>query len=485
MNAVIEAVVRTPLSEALGGALFHSLWQGAIAAGFLSLFRSARTRYVAGCVALVAILGGFVFTFWTLLPEGGIAAGAREFSISGRASTGASATAAGTILRVGDVLAWLTPLWFAGVVLFQLRTLMGWMAARRLRLRGVCAAPEQWSSTLEELAARMRVSRPVQLLESSLAEVPVLVGYLRPVILVPAGLLSSMPPQHVELILLHELAHIRRHDYLVNLLQTVTEGLFFYHPAVWWISGVVRAEREHCCDDLAVAASSSGEAYEYAVALTALEQSRWGTNDQLERAAGVAATGGKLMARIHRLLYPKRPAALSAGVPLLGVVLAVLAAWHSAAAPQSPNENADPYMKWVNEDVVYIIDEEEREAYLRLDTDAERDHFVGQFWERRDPTPGTPRNEVREEHYRRIAWANDRYGSPSRAGWGTDRGRVYITYGPPDEIESHPSGRGERPPFEMWRYKDLEGVGEEVIVEFVDAYRNGEYRLIADPSKRN
>lgn len=486
MNAMIEALVRTPLSEALGWALFHSLWQGAIAAGLLAVFRTSRARYVAGCVALAAILCCFVFTFYSLLPEEGIAGGARELAAPVASPVAALAGPAGTILRAGDLLAWLTPLWIIGVVLFQLRAAAGWMAARRLRLRGVCKVSKRWRSTLGELAARMRVYRPVQLLESGLAEVPIVVGYLRPVILVPAGLLNSMPPEHVELILLHKLAHIRRHDYLVNLLQTVTEGLLFYHPAVWWISGVVRAEREHCCDDLAVAASSSGGAYEYALALTALEQSRWGTGSgRWNTAAGMAATGGKLVKRIHRLLYPKRPAAGSMGAPLLGVVLAVLVAWQSVAAPQNPKENADPYTKWVNEDVVYVIDAQEREAFPRLSTDAEREHFVEQFWQRRDPTPGTSGNEFREEHYRRIAYVNDRYGSPSQAGWGTDRGKIYIMYGPPDEIEAHPSGRGDSPPFEQWRYVELEGIGKQVIVEFVDAYRNGEFRQTSDPRKRN
>lgn len=191
------------------------------------------------------------------------------------------------------------------------------------------------------------------------------------------------------------------------------------------------------------------------------------------------------MKRIHRLLYPKRPAAGSTGVPLLGVALAVLVAWQSVATPQRPTENTDPYSKWVNEDVVHIIDAREREAFLRLNTDEEREHSVEQFWERRDPTPGTSGNEFREEHYRRIAYVNDRYGSPSQAGWGTDRGKIYIMYGPPDEIEAHPSGRAGSSPFELWFYKDLEEIGKRVMVEFVDAYRNGEYRQTTDPRKRN
>ena len=152
------------------------------------------------------------------------------------------------------------------------------MAAGRVRDRGVCRAPDPWPQRLQHLAARLRVSQPVALLETCLADVPVVVGYLRPVILVPVGMLAGMP----------ELAHILRRDYLANLLQTVVEGFLFYHPAIWWISIVVRAERENCCDDLVVEAS--GDAREYAAALAALEQTRWAA----DRAA-LAATGGSLV----------------------------------------------------------------------------------------------------------------------------------------------------------------------------------------------
>ena len=149
--------------------------------------------------------------------------------------------------------------------------------------RGGCASPEcarapgDWQQRLDGLAARLRISKPVALLESCLAEVPVVIGYARPVILMPVGLLAGLPVAQVEAILIHELAHIRRQDYLVNLMQTFIEGLLFYHPAVWWISGVIRAERENCCDDLAVAVT--GDARQYAAALAALEQNRWAAHE--------------------------------------------------------------------------------------------------------------------------------------------------------------------------------------------------------------
>jgi GWxTD domain-containing protein len=157
-----------------------------------------------------------------------------------------------------------------------------------------------------------------------------------------------------------------------------------------------------------------------------------------------------------------------------------------------------PYKKWLNEDVLYIISDEERKAFSRLETDEEREQFIEQFWLRRDPTPDTQENEFKEEHYRRIAYANERYAS-GWPGWKTDRGRIYITFGPPDEIESHPSGGTyQRPyeegggttstyPFEKWRYRYIEGLynPQDVIIEFVDPTMTGEYRMTMDPSEKD
>src|ERR1035437_1915338 len=351
------------------------------------------------------------------------------------------------------------------------------MGAGRLRRRGVCAAAEFWQGRIDRLATRVRVSRPVSLLESCLAEVPVVIGYVRPVILMPVGLLAGLPAAQVESILLHELAHIRRHDYLVNLWQIVVEGLMFYHPAAWWISGVIRAERENCCDDMVVA--TQGDAFAYAAALTALEHNRGAV-----REAVLAATGGSLVKRVRRLLVqPEGPRAaltpvFSAGV-LAVAVAAVMAAWQTSAPPPAPVPAATPYTKWVSEDVAYIIRDDERAAFGRLQSDAEREHFIEQFWLRRDPTPGTVENEFKEEHYRRIAYTNEHYAT-SVPGWKTDRGRIYIVYGPPDEKESHPSPV----PSEQWLYHFIEGVGKNVVVEFVDPARTGEYRMTVDPKAK-
>jgi len=163
---------------------------------------------------------------------------------------------------------------------------------------------------------------------------------------------------------------------------------------------------------------------------------------------------------------------------------------------QLQKELEGPWKKWLNEDVIYIITDEERSAFKHLQTDEEREQFVEQFWRRRDPTPDTEENEYKEELYRRIAYSNEHYAS-GIPGWKTDRGMIYIKYGPPDEIDSHPSGGSyQRPiqegggetstyPFEDWRYRYLDGIGSDINIEFVDPTMTGEYRMTMDPSEKD
>jgi GWxTD domain-containing protein len=159
-------------------------------------------------------------------------------------------------------------------------------------------------------------------------------------------------------------------------------------------------------------------------------------------------------------------------------------------------ELSSTYKKWLNEDVRWIITPEELSAFKQLSNDEERDAFIEQFWLRRDPTPDTPENEYKEEHYRRIAYANEHFAA-GIPGWRTDRGRIYIAWGPPDEIQSHPSGGAyERPmeegggstttyPFEDWRYRYIEGIGQEINLEFVDTCGCGDYHLTIDPNEKD
>jgi len=167
-----------------------------------------------------------------------------------------------------------------------------------------------------------------------------------------------------------------------------------------------------------------------------------------------------------------------------------------ANAKSLHQEISKTYKKWLDEDVVYIISPEERSAFKQLSNDEERDNFIEAFWQRRDPTPDTPENEFKEDHYRRIAYANEHFAA-GIPGWKSDRGRMYIMYGQPDEIESHPSGGTyERPfdegggetstyPFEDWRYRYIEGIGDQIIIEFVDTCMCGDYHMTLDRGEKD
>ncbi len=271
----MESWLQTPLASALGWTLFHFVWEALLIAVVLALALylirpfSARARYGLACLAMLAMPVVFGVTVARFLPGDGVAV------ISAGGSSGLARPIPGDTIRpepvepsLGERLPFAVPFWAAGVFLFYLHSLWSWLAARRLRRTGVCVVPAPLQERMRLLADKMRVSKPVMLLESCLTDVPVVIGYFRPVVLLPLGLVTGLRPEQVEAILIHELAHIRRHDYLVNLLQSCVEGLLFYHPAVWWVSHVIRTERENCCDDVVVA--MQGDAHGYAEALVSL-----------------------------------------------------------------------------------------------------------------------------------------------------------------------------------------------------------------------
>ena len=246
----------TRISEALGWSLVHSLWEGTIIAAVLAALlisvRSPRIRYVAGCLALLAILASFVITLIHFLPERGSVGTPIKTPLPPWTQVPDGTVSNNRFPGLGLLIPWVGPLWVVGVCTFYLRYAVGWLSSHGWRRRGVCQAPGSWQEFVTRLAIKLRVSRPVLLVESLLADTPVVLGHFRPVVLVPLGFLAGLSPDHVEAILLHELAHIRRSDYLMNVGQRLVEGLLFYHPAMWWISRVIRTERENCCDDIVV-----------------------------------------------------------------------------------------------------------------------------------------------------------------------------------------------------------------------------------------
>ena len=296
-------LLNQPWTERLGWTLLHFLWQGILVAALYALARtlagdriSARGRYAIACASLLAMTVAPALTYWWLGNSGQAA------RIGDLTDWGARQLAPGVAYSpVTDpwqqAMSGIVMAWFAGAAACSLRLLMGFISAAALRRSVHTPVLTEWQRTLDRLIERMHVSRSVRLLATDRVDSPSVIGWLRPVILAPVGVLCGLAPEQVEALLAHELAHVRRHDYLVNVLQGIAESLLFYHPAVWWISNQIRAEREHCCDDLAVAAS--GDVLVYARALAELESMR-----TAHFKATLAANDGSLLRRIRRLTNP-------------------------------------------------------------------------------------------------------------------------------------------------------------------------------------
>ena len=480
-----------------GWTLVHFLWQGTAGAAFLALVllstRSPRVRYAAGCFAMALMALAPVLTYaW--LGQPGVVRELGPVSLALGSGDALSRAIAGA-----EPLAWISwlPLfWMVGVAALSARLILAAVGVHRLTHRESTRIADAWP----HLSERLGLTRAVTFLTSTRLIGPAQAGFLKPVVLLPVSLLTQLPAAQLEAIIAHELAHIQRHDYLVNLLQTAVETLLFYHPAVWWVSRVIRAERELCCDQLA--ADLTGNRHQYAEALLAVEVMAGG-----RLAFTNAATGGDLRQRIARLLGPTERTGSAAGMPALMIALLLAGAmllpvlesraqtavlpvappakeslsfwqtidrWHRdfvrhiglmphsskpapAMAAVAQTGKVTSYDKWLHEDVVYIISEPETKRFQALKSDSEREQFIVQFWQRRDTTPATAQNEAKEEHYRRIAKANQKFGHGSEAGWKTPRGRLYIIKGPPDELEMHPERKNEkwlyRSPREIFEFK--------------------------------
>jgi beta-lactamase regulating signal transducer with metallopeptidase domain/HEAT repeat protein len=325
--------------ESVGWVLLHFVWQGVAIAGtlavLLALTSTARAtlRYALSCGALTAMLVAALATTATIIPQSTrtterltdraaqptseITAmrGMPSPTTASRLFDRAQGKPEPVVLRLPKVWNWVEPLvntalpwlvgvWAVGVLLLSVRLVGGWWRTRSIRVEGTAAVPEWCQSRLTEIRERLGVTRAVSVVSSVRLHVPVVLGHLRPVIVLPAAVLAGLSPSQIDAILAHELAHVRRHDYLVNLIQTVVETLLFYHPAVWWVSSQVRETREHCCDDLAVTVCTSRKGY--VSALLGLEELRM---EQLKPAGVLAlgATDGSLLARARRLLrQPER-----------------------------------------------------------------------------------------------------------------------------------------------------------------------------------
>jgi bla regulator protein blaR1 len=332
-----------PLLQAIGWALLHSLWQGALLAMlatvalWLARHRSAEVRYAIASGFLGVIVFAFAGTLvW--ISTGGDPLPVTETVLIAPVGEGQSFGGWMPHLHalIGSWIPWLFSVWALGFSfrLLQMGRAVAW-------LYGPCLdsfqpPPTEWLARFEVLKIHSRVRVSVCLGLSDRVDSLVVLGWLKPVVLVPAAAMLAMAPEALEALLAHELAHVRRGDFLANVLQTIAEALLFYHPAVWWLSYRIRQEREHCCDDAAVGVC--GDPILYASALAGLEELR--TQPILIPDLAPAASGGKLMFRIQRLLRPRithdAPSPLAALLPAFLLLATLGAAGLSAAAIGAP-----------------------------------------------------------------------------------------------------------------------------------------------------
>ncbi len=322
------------LVNSIGWTLLHFLWQGALvgcaAAVALTVMRNAKAehRYAVACTALLLCLA------WPAVELAGrlqstesIASFAGMFSES-RFGAAVNVADGGMLAFLQSNLLVIVGAWGLCALMLTMRMALGLMWVGRMAR--VTAVDAKWQATLERLAASMGVARTVRLRVVDNLASPITAGWWRPVVLVPASLLSGMPADLLEALLAHEMGHIKRFDYLVNIGQNVIETLLFYHPAVWWISRRIRSEREQIADDLA--ARTLGEPRRLALALSELEKIQFSTHH-----LALAANGGDLILRIKRLLRPDTQALnWKAALPVLGLAAAFLAGCANTPPPPKP-----------------------------------------------------------------------------------------------------------------------------------------------------
>ena len=347
MNTMLD-VFQHPAMTALAWTLIHFLWQGALlgAAAFaaLQILRPERatTRYAISVATLAAMVVACAITFAIAMRQQPVQS-QRAISVAAESSAPVVATPPAARQLVSDqqamsaavigpsstpwqvdsvdanLLMAIVIAWLIGVAAMSIRLAGGWVLTRRLATRAAVAVPPVIEHAARSVARRLNVRRTVSILESSLVAVPTLIGWLKPVVLLPTAALAGLSPDQLRAILAHELAHVRRHDYLVNLLQSVVETLLFYHPATWWVSAQIRAEREHCCDDLAIDVCGDRLVYVSALAeLTALSGAH---------GLALAATDGSLVSRVRRILGGDRSTNEPAPLwPVFALVMLVVGA---------------------------------------------------------------------------------------------------------------------------------------------------------------
>jgi beta-lactamase regulating signal transducer with metallopeptidase domain len=308
--------------HALGWALLHFLWQGAalatLAAVAMAICRNASARYCVGVSALALMLAAPVATFFMETSSRNPQSHLIAYSGSGFSKARQIVARGSQLASSPDVFGWLVEAWLIGVAAFSLRSLGGFLLIERERKKGFAVVPDPVLQICFTLQERLGIARVISYCQCARLQSPAVLGWFRPIVMLPVSALTGLSPDQLQSVIAHELAHIKRVDSFVNVFQICVETLLFYHPAVWWLNGRIRAEREHCCDDIAV--SVCGNPVEYARALTLMEQWRG------VPALAMAATGGQLSGRIRRLLGVKSARTSLRGAGIVASILCLTTA---------------------------------------------------------------------------------------------------------------------------------------------------------------
>lgn len=333
----------SPFVHALGWTLLHFFWQGAMIALLLACVlgtlpsHASMLRYAVSCAAMALMVALPLITFGILTAKLQhetlhyirlFAAEHRSAQLAGELGSSTQQWSVWCEQAVNQLLPFVILFWLAGVIVLLCRLNLGLIATMKLSSLAVEPAAAELMRVLQTLRIRLGIARAIRLLHSTRVNAPTVVGWLRPAILVPLGCMTGLSEVQIEAIFAHELAHVRRHDYLVGIFQLLIEALLFYHPAVWWVSDRVRREREHCCDDLAVAVC--GDRLAYVKALSFLEEWRSAIPDGV-----LGVTGGVLKIRIARLLGLNQPPMFprtAGGILLVLVAIAGFTVWGSGQA---------------------------------------------------------------------------------------------------------------------------------------------------------
>jgi beta-lactamase regulating signal transducer with metallopeptidase domain len=325
-----DFILTPEIARRLAGSLLHFIWQGAAIAAVASIAlrlsnrRSAEVRYVLSVAALVLMIAAPTLTFLFYQETGSLAL--RVIQLAGKAMRDTSQSAATSQVAVTAAwTGWILATWSVGVFAFTARLVAGWRLSRRLVKEADTLIPESVLQLFARITRELELGTPIRLMNHAKIDTPMVVGCLRPVVLLPFSALTGLNLEQLTAILAHELAHIRRHDFAINILQRCVESLLFYHPAVWWLSAKIRMEREHCCDGYAV--RICGDRRLYAQALVELERKR-----RPIPVVSMAAADGSLVQRVHRILGIQTS---SADWQSAAVTLMFVAAWLFAGAWQS------------------------------------------------------------------------------------------------------------------------------------------------------